>query len=52
MECLIVGYGNLGEGIKALELFKWMISEQSTQNRATFLSVLPACSYSRLSDQG
>nr|KAJ0218138.1 hypothetical protein LSAT_V11C300156540 [Lactuca sativa] len=49
---LIIGYGNKGRGIEALELFKKMITENMILNHVTFLAVLSACSYSSLSDQG
>ncbi|KAL7596560.1 hypothetical protein Lser_V15G28184 [Lactuca serriola] len=49
---LIVGYGNHGRGIEALELFKQMITENMIPNHVTFLVVSSGCSYSGLSDQG
>ncbi|KAL9243397.1 hypothetical protein vseg_017290 [Gypsophila vaccaria] len=49
---LIAGYGNHGQGEKAVELFEIMLREGLRPNHVTFLAVLSACSYSGLSDQG
>ncbi|KAK9668902.1 hypothetical protein RND81_13G094800 [Saponaria officinalis] len=49
---LIAGYGNHGQGEKAVELFEKMVREGMRPNHVTFLAVLSACSYSGLSDHG
>ncbi|XWS51408.1 hypothetical protein CRYUN_Cryun12cG0173800 [Craigia yunnanensis] len=49
---LIAGYGNHGRGAEAVELFEQMLQERMRPNHITFLAVLSACSYSRLSECG
>ncbi|KAL6517993.1 hypothetical protein OROMI_033694 [Orobanche minor] len=49
---LISGYGNNGRGTEAVGLFKCMVREGMMPNHVTFLAVLSACCYSRLSDVG
>ncbi|KAE8661724.1 Pentatricopeptide repeat-containing protein [Hibiscus syriacus] len=49
---VIAGYGNHGRGAEAVELFEQMLREKMRPNHVTFLAVLSACSYSRLSERG
>ncbi|XWS60274.1 hypothetical protein CRYUN_Cryun07bG0022400 [Craigia yunnanensis] len=49
---LVAGYGNHGRGAEAVELFEQMLRERMRPNHITFLAVLSACSYSRLSECG
>ncbi|XP_022738518.1 pentatricopeptide repeat-containing protein At5g50390, chloroplastic isoform X2 [Durio zibethinus] len=49
---LIAGYGNHGQGAKAVELFEQMLQERMRPNHVTFLAVLSACSHSRLFERG
>ncbi|KAI4319030.1 hypothetical protein MLD38_032680 [Melastoma candidum] len=49
---MLAGYGNRGQGEKALELFEQMIRVGMVPNHVTFLAVLSACGYSGLFEQG
>ncbi|KAE8657138.1 Pentatricopeptide repeat-containing protein [Hibiscus syriacus] len=49
---VIARYGNHGRGAETVELFEQMLREKMRPNHVTFLDVLSAGSYSRLSERG
>ncbi|CAM6127307.1 unnamed protein product [Calypogeia fissa] len=49
---LLGGYAKNGQGVEALRLFERMCEEDLPINRATFVSLLSACSHAGLVDEG
>ncbi|KAI4352564.1 hypothetical protein L6164_006801 [Bauhinia variegata] len=49
---MIAGYGNHGQGDKAVKMFEQMLRDKMIPCHVTFLAVLSACSYSGLAEQG
>lgn len=49
---MILGYGQLGEGMEAVDLFKRMLKENVNPNEITFTAVISACSRGGLVQEG